>query len=116
MAMFYHRTEAETNAAYQSSQIAQDQRETRGQAVDLAKEVDRLALICEALWTLVKERLDLTDDELMGEIARLDLSDGRADGRKAKAPTACSKCGRMNSRRHDFCIYCGKLLRTKPFE
>lgn len=80
--------------------------------VDLA----RLELIVQAMWELMKER-GLTDDDLLAKVAELDLSDGHANGKKAKGgPVRCPRCDRPNSRRHDFCMYCGELVRSKPFQ
>ena len=92
-------------------------RAASGKQAFTEKEVARLALITQAMWTLVKERTGLTDDDLMAAMAELDLADGRADGRKRPAgPIDCPKCGRTNSRNRDFCIYCGEMVRTRPFQ
>ncbi len=82
----------------------------------LQKDVERLTMICEAMWSMLRDKLGVDDEELMARIAELDLSDGEADGRKeVSGPAMCPKCSRPNSRRHDFCIYCGTLIRTTPF-
>ena len=80
-------------------------------------ETHRLALIVEAMWLIMKEKYGLEDDELMARMAELDLSDGAADGKKEKAgPRLCHKCNRPNARASVFCLYCGELIRTKPFD
>jgi len=74
-------------------------------------------MVTEAIWNLVKEKTNLTDEDLMAAVAQLDLSDGVADGKKqADGPLRCPECDRANSRRHEFCIYCGSMLRTTPFQ
>jgi hypothetical protein len=82
----------------------------------LTDRIDRLEMICEAMWMLIREKTNLGDEDLLAQMAALDLSDGQADGKVARGPIRCGKCNRPNSRRHDFCIYCGTLIRTKPFE
>jgi hypothetical protein len=82
----------------------------------LDAELDRLEMVCEAMWELLKNKLGATDEELMSYIAELDLSDGSADGKVKRGVLTCSKCSRPNSRRHDFCIYCGEMIRTSPFQ
>jgi hypothetical protein len=82
----------------------------------LQKEVDRLALICEAQWELLKTKVGVTDDELMEQIMMLDLSDGKLDGKVTQGPLSCPQCSKNNARRHDRCIYCGSMLRSKPFD
>ena len=92
-------------------------RQTSTNSRFMADELARLELICEAMWGLMKEKTGLTDEDLLAEMARLDLMDGKADGKKEKSgPVVCGKCGRPNSRRHDFCIYCGNHIRVKPFQ
>ena len=76
---------------------------------------ERLELVCEAMWNLLKSRHRLSDDELIASVRRIDLSDGVADGRKAKAGMTCERCGRMNSVRQNQCIYCGAWLDREPF-
>ncbi len=82
----------------------------------LTDRIDRLEMICEAMWMLIREKTNLQDEDLLAQMAALDLTDGQADGKVARGPIRCGKCSRPNSRRHDFCIYCGTLIRTKPFE
>jgi hypothetical protein len=83
----------------------------------LERDIERLRMICEAMWRILKDKLGVDDEELVARIAEIDLMDGEADGRKApKGPAMCPKCNRPNSRRHDFCIYCGAFIRTRPFD
>ena len=81
----------------------------------LESRLDRLEMICEAMFNLLKEHMQVEDADLMACIAELDLSDGAADGKVARGPQRCGKCNRPNSRRHDFCIYCGQMMRVSPF-
>ncbi len=77
---------------------------------------NRLELTCQAMWIIMKEKLNLTDEDLVACIAELDLSDGIADGKKAKAILTCPNCKRANSRSLEFCMYCGQILRSSPFD
>jgi hypothetical protein len=92
-------------------------RSAQSSVAEMEKRIGRLEMVCEAMWTLLREQTGMTDDDLMGMMAELDLSDGQADGQKGAAgPRDCPKCGRPNNpKRHDYCIYCGELLRTSPF-
>lgn len=82
----------------------------------LEQQVDRLSLICEAMFELIKTRTDITDTELLGQMAELDLSDGAADGKVTRPPVMCPHCNRPNSRRRELCLYCGEAIKSKPFE
>jgi len=81
----------------------------------LQQKVDRLEMICEAMWDLLRDKVGESDESLMAKILELDLSDGSADGKVQRGPAKCANCDRPNSRRHEFCIYCGQPLRNKPF-
>jgi hypothetical protein len=98
-----------------ASQARQQAREATSSVEFLQDRVDRLELICEALWELLKTRMDVNDDQLMGWIAELDLTDGTADGKRSRGPAECPSCSRPNSPRHQNCIYCGTMLKTTPF-
>ena len=74
---------------------------------DLRRQLDRLQLICEAMWTIVKERTGVDDAELARLVEEIDLRDGKLDGRAAPAAQACARCRRVVSVRTGVCLYCG---------
>lgn len=59
---------------------------------ELDARVDRLLLVIEAMWTMLKED-GHTDEELAARIAEIDNSDGAADGRRTAPPVTCRSCG-----------------------
>ena len=69
--------------------------------------IDSLALICQAMWELIREKTSLTDLEIERKIEEIDLRDGKADGKMSKHARKCVQCGRLNARRHTRCLYCG---------
>ena len=69
--------------------------------------LDTLTLACTALWTLLRDRTDLTEEDLLNRIRELDLADGQADGKIGKKLRRCPKCDRVMSPRHRRCLYCG---------
>ena len=84
---------------------------------DLRKDVDRLLLINEALWRIVREKLKCTDAELVEYIHEIDLEDGHLDGRKAASPPRkCPHCERPLSKHRSVCIYCSRPVEFLPFE
>jgi hypothetical protein len=74
---------------------------------DLRDQLDRLQLICEAMWTVVKRRTGADERELTRLIEEIDLRDGKLDGRAAPAAQACARCKRVVSVRTGVCLYCG---------
>lgn len=72
------------------------------------KQLDKLGLVCQALWTLLQEKTDLTDRDLLERVTELDLKDGVLDGRYTKPPVDCPKCGSKISRKFSRCLFCGE--------
>lgn len=80
---------------------------------ELEHQVGRLALLNQALWELVRERLGLKDADLERMAREIDLRDGVEDGRITVTPLECPTCGRISSSKHWKCLYCGQLF-EKP--
>ncbi len=71
--------------------------------------MDHLVLVVRAMWTVLAEKANLTEADLLKKIQELDASDGQVDGLVGlKAPFKCS-CGAMVSRRLNRCLFCGKV-------
>ena len=82
----------------------------------LKKQVERLLMITEALWTILKEKHGLEDKELLRRIVEIDLRDGQLDGRvSATPPEPCPKCQRIVAKGSVRCMYCGEPLALNPF-
>ena len=73
----------------------------------LQAEVERLFMITEALWTILKEHHGYSDGDLEQLVTQIDLRDGKLDGKVAASPHPCAACGKPVSRRRPLCIYCG---------
>lgn len=102
------------NAASDAGAARQSARDASLRVRELETSLHRTLLVCEALWSLVRERLNLTDDELRQRIEEIDLSDGIRDGKVKRPPHTCPKCNRPVSRRFARCIYCGRELDSSP--
>ena len=81
----------------------------------LQERVSQLALVSEALWTLLRDQTGWTDDVLMERVRAIDLVDGHLDGKVVRPPASCPKCQRTLSPRHQHCIYCGAQVERSPF-
>jgi hypothetical protein len=82
---------------------------------DLRDQVARLALLNQAMWELVRDRLQLSDADLEKIAQEVDLRDGVQDGRMSEHPLQCPKCGRVSNSRHKKCLYCGLLFEGDVF-
>lgn len=80
----------------------------------LEDRVDRLSLICMAMWSLLQDKTKLTEEDLMERVRLLDLMDGKVDGKATKTVSRCVQCSRPMNVRHTKCIYCGheKLIES----
>ncbi len=77
---------------------------------DLRRSVNRLTLGCQAMWELLRENTDLTEQQLDERIQEIDLRDGSSDGRLSMRSVICPGCqARSNSRRAN-CVMCGASL------
>jgi len=79
----------------------------------LNERVNRLLLVTEAMWTLLKKDGN-TDEELTALIAELDGSDGQADNRKTTAPLTCKTCGSKVAAGLAKCQICGTATGSLP--
>ncbi|MCE5325340.1 MAG: hypothetical protein LLG01_02890 [Planctomycetaceae bacterium] len=82
----------------------------------LEDRLDRLTLICMAMWSLLSEKTTLTPADLAQRVKEIDLADGKEDGRLTRTIKTCHKCNRVMSPRHSKCLYCGSVdLSSDPF-
>ena len=93
-------------------------RRTLGTIRELEDRVDRLSMICCAMWTILQAHTDASDDQLLKLVQELDLTDGYADGKaQIKQVSDCVQCGRPVAIRHVRCLYCGAERKAAtPFD
>ena len=82
---------------------------------ELESRIDRAMMACEAMWSLMRDKLGVTDEELVERINEIDLSDGQLDGKVRKTVVACPKCNRTINPRLPKCMYCGQPVLHDPF-
>ena len=91
--------------------------ENAGKILLLQQDVERLLMITESLWDILKEKHGYTDEELRRRVADIDLRDGKLDGRVAPMELPdCPQCGRKPQRHRPLCLYCGQALVNNPFQ
>lgn len=73
----------------------------------LEARLEKTSMILEALWIIVREKLDLTDELLEKAITAVDLQDGKLDGKVVREVTECPSCSRTIGRGRSQCVYCG---------
>ena len=109
--------------AYQQGQIAEaktDAIEAKQQAIQytdrvraLEAQVNHMALACQAMWELLRERTGIGEQELLAKMKEVDVRDGTPDGRMTPVLTKCPACGKPSNSKATVCIYCGAAV-PKP--
>ncbi|NQU40132.1 MAG: hypothetical protein HQ523_09280 [Lentisphaerae bacterium] len=91
--------------------------EVRSKNEALQCDVEKLFMITEALWSLLKLEHGYADEDLGRMIQDIDLRDGKLDGKVAKQPNpSCPECDRTLMGKHPVCLYCGTSVALDPFE
>ncbi len=81
----------------------------------LQAQVAQLALVTEAIWAIVKEQTNLSDEDLRRKVREIDLQDGVLDGRVKRKNLVCPSCGRPIHKKHERCLYCGAPIEKSLF-
>ncbi len=111
--------QAEINSASRDANAARGKAERlETQVSRLEKQCDALALACQAMWELLKNSSNLTEEHIQDKILEIDLRDGKADGKMTASPIQCKKCSRRTSPNRDTCLYCGEIISKEgsPFQ
>jgi ribosomal protein L32 len=96
-----------TAASRDAARSVRETRENAREVESIDERIDKLVLVCTSLWELLKERTDLSEEDLMSKVHEVDLRDGTADGKITVGLQKCHKCGRTMSPKHRRCLYCG---------
>lgn len=83
-----------------------------GELHDVNERVDRLILVVDAMWSLLKDS-GWTDEQLAERLRQLDIADGIEDGRRTLKPVPCGGCGAMVEAGRASCAFCGVAVPTK---
>jgi len=101
-------------AGHRAARVADD---TRSRLEFMQFDLDRLLMISEALWAILKEQHGYTDDDLIHRISEIDLRDGKLDGKvERQGPTQCPECGRNNKASRAVCLYCASPIQREMFK
>lgn len=103
-------------ASLEASEAKTAAREAQTKVELLTHDIDRLLLISEALWTLLKKEHGYAGDTLVKMIEAIDHKKTNAEGVAIKdPPQLCPNCHRPNSAKRLFCLYCGEPVPGNPF-
>ena len=115
--MFYPSNIYNSFASSNDASVRSDAAAARFEVDALKSDVERLLMITEALWQILKEQHGYDDKELIKRVVTIDMRDGKLDGRVApEPPQKCPKCGRTLYKNRPNCIYCGEYFMPDPFQ
>ena len=112
---FGHTHQSNAGAEIAASQASGAASRAQSKAEQAEVRLERALMTMEAMWTLMSERLGITDDELQERIVEIDLTDGILDGRVRRPAAECHACKRRIPRRFTRCMYCGVDVEKDPF-
>ncbi|MGV3629316.1 MAG: hypothetical protein ACO1PN_16685 [Betaproteobacteria bacterium] len=101
---------AASNAEFAKRDAESTAARLHSESLRLEAKIDALALVCQALWEIVREKTDLTENDIEQKMTEIDLRDGREDGRIAGVMKKCPACNRPSHSSQSICIYCGASL------
>lgn len=82
----------------------------------LEHRVEKLTLICRAMWEMISEANGWDEDKLFSRVKGIDARDGAMDGRISGKVVKCPECGHPVNTRHPVCVYCGfRDFKVDPF-
>ncbi|MBX7246956.1 MAG: hypothetical protein K1X53_15775 [Candidatus Sumerlaeaceae bacterium] len=75
---------------------------------DLEIRMNRMALACQALWEILRDRGGISEDEVFRRMEEIDVRDGNLDGKIGAEVIQCEGCGKNVNSTRLICIYCGR--------
>jgi hypothetical protein len=96
-------------AAFSRSAGASAGAQLTGDLHDVNERIDRLLLVVDAMWSMLRER-GYTDEDLAARIRSIDAADGVVDGARKPLPRRCTKCDSMVEPGRRSCAFCGAEL------
>ena len=80
---------------------------------NLTRHVERLSLACQAMWELLRDCSELTEEHIEAKILEIDGRDGCIDGKIGIQRMDCPSCGRPTNSSRTSCVMCGAPLKRK---
>ena len=97
----------DTASSGEAARASAGARRAEQAASDVEERLDKLTLICMAMWEMLRDNTKFTEADLLAKVQEIDLRDGVPDGKITPTVSKCPKCSRTMSPRHQTCLYCG---------
>ncbi|MGJ8655302.1 MAG: hypothetical protein ACSHX6_02540 [Akkermansiaceae bacterium] len=79
----------------------------------IQRKIDRLALSSQAMWELLRDFSDLTEEDIIAKVLEIDNRDGNTDGKISMQTIDCPTCHRPTNTKRTNCVICGAELQKK---
>jgi hypothetical protein len=86
----------------------QASKDARKEISQLRGRVEHLKHVTRAMWSILSERVGVTQAELSAEVEKLEAAE-----REPAVAEKCVKCSRTLQQGSGFCIYCGAEVQKK---
>jgi hypothetical protein len=96
-----HKAEATADSAASKATSLQDE------VTKLGVRFNRLLLLNQALWELLKERTGLEEQDVLAKVTEIDQRDGKIDGKMGISVMDCPACGQKTNSKRSSCLMCG---------
>jgi hypothetical protein len=96
-------TESSYDGLMQDKPGAGGKDEEGGVFTRIQARIDKMVTVNMAMWELLKERTDLSEQDLLAKVDQIVARGGRPSSEGKK----CGQCGRPISSQHHKCLYCG---------
>ena len=99
-------------------EMRRDIAEPHGRLDRQEDQLRQLLLVTEAMWSLVSERFDISEADLVARMAEIDAEDGQVDGKRGPhPPETCGTCHAAIDHTRTTCAYCGAPASpSSPFD
>lgn len=113
----FRRVPQEAIEAQNTAQLADARAyEADRQADRNEQDIERLLMVTEALWRIVKQKHGLGDRDLEQLVEAIDLEDGFLDGKVRRVQEdTCDNCQKTITRNRSNCLYCGQAIASEVF-
>ena len=100
-------TGASASSAAEAARAGSAAGSAKRDVAHLEDRLERLSLVCMAMWSLIQDKTKLTEADLLERVKMIDMMDGVEDGKASRTIQKCHACNRTMSARHRKCLYCG---------
>ena len=97
-------------AQQKAGEVQHRARDAQDLFLQMDKRMNRLSLLCQAMWEMLRERAEFTEDQLAAKVLEVDLRDGHGDSRINTQIHDCPSCGRKTNSKRLVCVICGAEL------